>query len=82
MLNREKTKAKSFKQVQDFADTRFKRMLEFIVTRIRIEYAKPEEKIIKQDDGPQKKKFGDEEISGFFMYVVLNGKFCAELQNS
>ena len=50
MLNREKTKAKSFKQVQDFADTRFKRMLEFIVTRIRIEYAKPEEKIIKQDE--------------------------------
>ena len=70
------------KQVQDFADTRFKRMLEFIVTRIRIEYAKPEEKIIKQDDGPQKKKYVDEELTGYFMYVVLKGKFCAELRNS
>lgn len=57
-------------------------MLEFIVTRIRIEYAKPEEKIIKQDDGPQKKKYVDEELTGYFMYVVLKGKFCAELRNS
>ena len=57
-------------------------MLEFIVTRIRIEYAKPEEKIIKQDDGPQKKKYVDEELFGYFMYVVLKGKFCAELRNS
>jgi hypothetical protein len=69
--------------LRGYADTKFKRMVDFLVTRIRIEYAKPEEKIVQQDDGPQERKYGDgESLQGYFMCVILKGSFLAQTSNS
>ena len=65
------------------ADERFTRMVNFIVSKIRIEYAKPEQKIVKQDDGPlEKDKEDDESLEGYFMVVILRGTFRAETRNA
>ena len=67
----------------DGADSRFTRMVNYIVARVRIEYAKPEQKIVKQGDGPQERKYDDGDIiEGYFMVVILRGTFRAETRNA
>ena len=58
-------------------------MVSFIVAKVRIEYAKPEQKIVKQDDGPQERTYDDgEHLDGYFMVVILRGTFRAETRNA
>ena len=58
-------------------------MVNFIVARVRIEYAKPEQKIAKQGDGPQERKYDNgDSIEGYFMVVILRGTFRAETRNA
>ena len=58
-------------------------MVSFIVAKVRIEYAKPEQKIVKQDDGPQERVYDDGELlDGYFMVVILRGTFRAKTRNA
>ena len=43
----------------------------------------PEQKIVKQDDGPQERTYDDgEHLDGYFMVVILRGTFRAETRNA
>ena len=58
-------------------------MVNAIVTKIEIRYSKPEKAVIKQDDGPATVKMddGSKRPVGYFLYVILNGKFDVESLN-
>lgn len=73
--------SKKIVDLHGYPDTRFKRMLEFIVNNIEIKYAKPEERIVQQDDSFLEEENDDGEMirKGYFMCVILKGTFSVEL---